>query len=374
MPNINRQSLVKIMLLFCIVFCANLVFFLNNVYGVTNDVVQSEELNAENDWNTTVALPKYSDTGEVINYSIKEQTVPNGYSSSVDGFTITNDLNEAKVIVRYFDKITNQEIADRTLKEGYVGLDYTTDPEEINGYKLAGNSNNTSGKMTKNDIYVDYFYLYNCNIKVKHIDKSTNKLLDEDNFDGQEGENLTSHSKNIPEYKLVEKPKNEEHKFTKEPQEIEYYYLKLGNLTINKVDENSNKITDGVAKFEIYDENNKKLHFIKQNNNYIVSDNENDLDYVETIDGQVVIKDIVVGKYKVSEIKAPGGYSLLSNKKEVEITNDNSNLEINIVNKKVFYLPLTGSNNLLAITIISILFINTGIVLFTYKKITERKK
>ena len=374
MSKIKNHRLVKIILLFCIIFIINLVFLINNSYCETNNVVQSVELNEENGWNENVTLPKYNDTGEVINYSIQEQTVPNGYNSSVNEFTITNNLNEAKVITRYFDKTTNQEIADRTVKEGYVGLEYTTSPEEIDGYKLVGNSGNISGTMTKNDIFVDYFYLYSCNIKVKHIDKSTNKLLDEENFGGNEGENLTSHSKNIPEYKLVEKPKNEEHKFTKEPQEVEYYYLKLGSLTINKIDKESNKIVDGVAKFEIYDENNNKLHFVKEGNNYIVSDDEKNLDYVETTDGQVLIKDIVVGKYKILEIKAPDGYSLSSNKKEIEITNDNSDLKIDIVNQKMFVLPLTGENSLITTIFVSFSLITIGMILFTYRKIIKERK
>lgn len=370
MLKITKNKIVKAVFLSLIIFSS---CFFNKSYGETSEVVQSIELNNENSWNSTVTLPKYSDTGEKIDYSIQEQTEVEGYSPSIEGFTVTNNLNEAKVIIRYFDKITNKEIADRTEKEGYVGLEYTTNSIEINGYTLVGNSDNVSGKMTKDEIYVDYFYLYNCNINVEHIDKSTGKVLEKENFDGVEGEKLKTHSKDIPDYKLVEKPDNEEQTFTKESQNVKYYYLKLGSLTINKIDKNNNKILDGTARFEIYDEENNKLYFIKKDDNYIVSDNKNDLDYVETVSGQIIIKDIVVGKYKIKEVKAPDGYFLLTNKKDVEITNDNLNFEINIENQKAFFLPLTGGRGIIA-TIIGVILISIGAVLFTYKKITERKK
>ena len=364
------QKIKKVML---VIFIISFIISLNKTYGATNEAVQSAELNEGNQWNTTVTLPKYEDNGEKIDYYIQEQTNVKGYTSSIDKFTVTNTLNEAKVITRYIDKITKKEISNRTETEGYVGLDYTTNSLEIENYTLVGNSNNVSGTMTEDDIYVDYYYLYNCDINVEHIDKSTGKVIEEENHKGLEGENLTTHSKDIPNYKLVEKPENENQKFTKEPQKVKYYYLKLGTLTINKVDNDNNTILDGVTRFEIYDEKDNKLYFMKKDDYYVVSDNKKDLDYVETQNGQVVIKDIIVGKYKIKETKAPNGYFLLSNKKEIEITNDNLNFEININNKKAFFLPLTGGNGIIA-TIIGVSLISIGIILVIYKKIERKEK
>ena len=115
MLKITKYEIVKVILLSFTIFCS--CFFYKS-YGATNEVVQSVELNNENNWNANVTLPKYSDKGEKINYSIQEKNDVKGYSSSVDKFTITNTLNEAKVIIRYFDKMTNKEIEKRTEEKG----------------------------------------------------------------------------------------------------------------------------------------------------------------------------------------------------------------------------------------------------------------
>lgn len=300
-----KKKFLKTVLLFCFIFCFSL-FFLNKSYCASENIVYSTELSKWNDWTVNITLPKYEVSGERINYTVREESVPNGYTQSVDGLTLTNNLDEAKVITKYIDKMTSREIMTSKTEEGYVGLEYSTTPEEITGYKLVGSSGVTSGTMTKSDIVV------------------------------------------------------------------EYYYVRLGSLTINKVDKDNKTITNGVAKFEIYDENNNKLHFIKNEKDYTVSENKADLDYIETTKGQALVKNIVVGNYKIKEIKAPDGYFLSSTKKDIKLTSDNFDVKIDIVNKKAFSLPLTGGKSMLFVAITSVFLISLGACLIL-KKLKERK-
>lgn len=51
-------------------------------------------LNESNSWSASyVDMPKYSSGTNEINYSVKEVSVPEGYTASVNGFTITNTYN-----------------------------------------------------------------------------------------------------------------------------------------------------------------------------------------------------------------------------------------------------------------------------------------
>ena len=61
MLKITKNKIVKAVFLSLIIFSS---CFFNKSYGETSEVVQSIELNNENSWNSTVTLPKYSDTGE----------------------------------------------------------------------------------------------------------------------------------------------------------------------------------------------------------------------------------------------------------------------------------------------------------------------
>jgi len=56
-----------------------------------NNVVASANVTAANNWvHTFTGLKAYDDEGNKINYSIREANVPSGYTSKVEGYTITN--------------------------------------------------------------------------------------------------------------------------------------------------------------------------------------------------------------------------------------------------------------------------------------------
>jgi len=62
-------------------------------------VIETVDVTAEGNWKATITdLPKYSD-GELIEYTVKEINVPEGYTVTVNGYTITNTHTPAKTEV-----------------------------------------------------------------------------------------------------------------------------------------------------------------------------------------------------------------------------------------------------------------------------------
>ena len=65
---------------------------------------------------------------------------------------------KAEVEIQYVEKETNYQLAENDYIEGYVGDKYETTSKDIQYYKLVGQTENTTGTMTKEKITVTYYY------------------------------------------------------------------------------------------------------------------------------------------------------------------------------------------------------------------------
>ena len=156
------------------------------------------------------------------------------------------------------DDTDNKVLAEESVITGFSGDRYTVERKEIENYMLtAPEPTNSKGKMTKEDIYVVYYYerMPSGTITVKYVDVDTNKeILHKDE---QTGEYITyadklqglcglpyeTSYKEIPYYNFIEEkmPENASGLYTKEDIEIIYYYSKQKvNL---KVEQEISKIT-----------------------------------------------------------------------------------------------------------------------------------
>ena len=82
-------------------------------------------------------------------------------------------------------------------------------------------------------------------------------------------------------------------------------------------------------------------------------------------DGKVKFEGLEVGKYRVTETKAPSGYELLEKSIEVEITGENRDIKLTAENELKLILPLTGdTNNTIGIIIIGAIMIGISVILF----------
>ena len=128
-----------------------------------------------------------------------------------------------------------------------------------------------------------------------------------------------------------------------------------GSIEITKVDkEDNSKLIEG-ATFKV-----EKL------------DEEGNVDSTYNIeeqttgeDGKVLFEGLEVGKYRVTETKAPSGYELLKNSIEVEVTGENRDIKLTAENELKLILPLTGdTNNTIGLIIIGAIMIGISVILF----------
>ena len=128
-----------------------------------------------------------------------------------------------------------------------------------------------------------------------------------------------------------------------------------GSIEITKVDkEDNSKLIEG-ATFKV-----EKL------------DEEGNVDSTYNIEeqttgeeGKVLFEGLEVGKYRVTETKAPSGYELLEKSIEVEITGENRDIKLTAENELKLILPLTGdTNNTIGVIIIGAIMIGISVILF----------
>lgn len=155
-------------------------------------------------------------------------------------------LKDSRVIVKYVDKSTNEELYDSKIINGKVDSNYQTEAQPIENYTCVENSNNTSGVMTEDEITVIYYYLKNTNVTVQYIDKITNQKISTDTvIRGVIGDDYSTNGKNITDYILVEEPTEKSGKMSSEEIVLTYYYKHVSEGVLEKhIDIITNEILD----------------------------------------------------------------------------------------------------------------------------------
>ena len=138
-----------------------------------------------------------------------------------------------------------------------------------------------------------------------------------------------------------------------------------GSIEITKVDkeDNSNVIEGATFKVEKIDESGN-------------IDNTFEAQELTTgEDGKVLFEKLEVGKYRVTEVKAPSGYELLKDSIDVEITGENREIKLVAENELKLELPETGSINYTIIfAVVGISIIILAIILNKKYKVIKIKK
>ena len=127
---------------------------------------------------TFIGLPKFDKEKNEISYSVDEAEVNPGdlrfYEKTVspDGLELTNTYKPipTKVIAKYVDSETGEELLEPVEIPGNVDDTYNTEQKEIPLYKFKNVSGETYGKMTEEEIVVTYLYeKAKFNVKVEKI-------------------------------------------------------------------------------------------------------------------------------------------------------------------------------------------------------------
>lgn len=187
------------------------------------------------------------------------------------------------VIERHID-ILSGEIIEENTHEGKENDSYNVNSKEFTGYDLVDSKlpSNAEGNMTVEPIIVEYYYIKEASVKVKYIDKGTNKeIADAVIIEGHEDDEYTSDKLDIDYYRLINEPNNKEGKMTAEiiknddgtvtvnnVTEVIYYYERLRfNF---KIDQN---VTDIKLNGEKVGINNGKLEKLEISINSIYNSN-----------------------------------------------------------------------------------------------------
>ena len=112
-------------------------------------------------------------------------------------------------------------------------------------------------------------------------------------------------------------------------------------FTLKKTNDANEQLTG--AEFKLYDAatGGNEIKVVKDGNEYRVAEASETGVAIEA--GEVVIKGLKHStKYYIEEIKAPNGYNILTERQEIEVT-ENDAARANIINKKGAELPSTGA-------------------------------
>ena len=197
-------------------------------------------------------------TEEIEGYAGKEYTTE---EKVIEGYTfvkatentkgiMTKDTIEViyyyapntKVIVKYLEQDNtpennndNKVLKPETTIEGYVGKEYTTQEEVIEGYTFVEATENTKGTMTKEIIEVIYYYVQNTKLTVQHIDRETGEILKEEIETGKVGDIVETKAEAFEGYVLVESPEEPNVILDETGEQIvKYYYAHISEGVIEK--------------------------------------------------------------------------------------------------------------------------------------------
>ena len=176
-------------------------------------------------------------------YRLYEKPDTERYTLTEDVQTVTYYyIRQANVITKYVDENTEEEIADRKTDTYDQRSEYDTVKEDITGYTFTKDSENTSGTVDTQDIYVTYYYKKNTSVKAVYVDYYTDEVIaDEENFTGLEGDPYATVQKDIDNYVFVEVIENPTGTMPAEPLTVTYKYKKLANVVAKYIDVNTNR-------------------------------------------------------------------------------------------------------------------------------------
>ena len=181
------------------------------------------------------------------------------------------------VITSYIDETTGKAIIEDIIKSDIWGRPYKTEEKSIEGYELSKVEGKAEGIIDSENIKVTYYYKRLVNMVIKHVDISTNKILDEEKISGLEGEDVKIESKDFDGYILVvDKDENQLNDLEKDSikkqknllQEEENEYTKE---SIDKKDNTDDNIIDEIIKddFEVLKNDDDAKEKDNIENNYV---------------------------------------------------------------------------------------------------------
>ena len=348
--------------------------------------IKREEVAVEQDEQVYLVegLDKYDEYGNEKEYTVDEEEVE-GYNKTVEDKTITNSIKKYKITTEVIGEggtISGQNDSpyEEVTYGGESKKEIVITPQD--GYEIASIKINgeeiefiVSGEEFILEKFVDVredkhievkFEREETSVIVKHVDEEGNNIVEPETIPGKVGDRYETQAKDFEEYELKEVIGNETGEMTTEQITVTYVYKRVeGSIEITKVDkEDIDKVIEGATfRIEKLDENGE----IDETFSY--------QEKTTGKDGKVKFEGLEVGKYRVTETRAPQGYELSKDSIEVEITKENRDITLTAENELKLVLPETGGiNNNIVFVLSGLVIIFVAIIFKKRSKVIKIQK
>ena len=308
-------------------------FKLVGIDGETEGKLKKERINVKYNYakNASITVKYVDKTGAKLleptvidGYEGKEYSI---YPKKIDGYVCEmqnlngkmNAGDEERVLTynklgtvttSYVNEITGENIENDVVITSAFGQAYKTEEKSIEGYELSKVEGKTEGIINSDNISVTYYYKKKVNMKVKYVDITTNKLLDEEVINGLEGDKVEVKAKEFDGYVLTLKENSlNENKGDLIKNGIEY---SQENTLIEK-----SKIQEEEVNYEASNETDDETNLDTSN----IDSNENE--YLAENEKTNIVEELLAGNYE--------------NDEDVEKTEETSNEHLEEYNIKQEY-------------------------------------
>ena len=201
---------------------------------------------------------KYIEGDIIVTYYYKKKAV----SSPSYGSSGSSSVKYGNITVRYLEDGTNKEIAPTEIKSEKIGQNYKISPKNIDGYEYVKVEGKESGTYTRKTSNITYYYkkkilsskseeVYG-QVVIKYVEENTEKeLIPKEVLEGKIGESYDVSSRNIKGYEYVRVEGKEKGNYTKNKENVTYYYKKkilssqnqdkYGKVIVKYIDDNTGK-------------------------------------------------------------------------------------------------------------------------------------
>ena len=203
----------------------------NHIDIATNKVIESEKIDGK-------VGDRYETNYKTIeDYDLVKEKLPENAQGEMTEEVITVNYyyeKQAKIIVKYLDKLTGEVLAEEEIV-GHIGDEYKTEEKAFSGYDLVEKPSNGIGSMQDETTVVKYYYKQKATVEIKYIEKETGYEIEKkDTINGYVGDNYEIADKEIQYYNLIEKTQNYKGIMTKEKIVVNCYYeRKVFNLGVD---------------------------------------------------------------------------------------------------------------------------------------------
>ena len=143
---------------------------------------------------------------------------------------------QANLITEHIDANTGEKIVPDVIKKYMEKEEYEAYGQNIPGYVLVQEPESKTGVMGREDVTKTFYYKkISGGLIVKYVDVLTGELLDQEVYEGTEGEHIDFDKKHFLYYVLHSTPEVESANLTVEPQEYIYYYIRLGKVPVKGI-------------------------------------------------------------------------------------------------------------------------------------------